>query len=253
MKYLPVILLPLVLVSQVFGQGRERQVNIEANIVEVTQDFESELGFEFGAGPSISHFTNIANPSQINVVGYNVFGGIDYYANPILGIFSHLNITQFGNGFEFAGGSNVQKFTNIGIDAGIKVHVVPRVSKVNGFILANFDAGATTGGVVISRQNGDKDKDRFSLSGNDRKGYLGLGGGAGITVRTNVLDFSVQGSVTVGLLEVFKDNNSNTPRSVPVLAEIPVIVRFFGSKQKQQDRSNLLILIRPEIIDDPDD
>lgn len=225
------------------------QVEIDAQIIEVEDEFENELGFEWGVGPVVSHYTNIENPENINVVGVNAFAGIDWLFHPFLSFYSHINLTQIGNGTNTPGGYNKIRILNLGVDAGLKLHILPR-RKIDGFVLVGLDFGGNVSGVSITKQNGDKDKFRFDLTGNDNRTFAGATGGAGVTIRTDILDFTLQATVTGGLTLVDKNPPENTPRSVPFLAEIPVIIRFFG-REKQRDRPNLLLFLTPEIIDDP--
>ena len=227
-----------------------QQVTIETKIVTANDDFTKELGIEWGLGPSISHFTNVDNPNQINVTGLTAFAGVDWYVNPILGVFGHGNISMFGDGNEYFDGWFKQRYTAVGVDAGIKLHLIPRVSKVNVFVMLEVVASGVVGGVTISKQNDEKDKTHFDLS-DQNKGFVAAGGGVGVTIRNDVMDLSIQTVVLGGLNQVFNDNNDVTPRSVPLLIQIPVIGRFF--KKKDEKRPETLIFITPRILEESED
>jgi type II secretory pathway component HofQ len=83
------------------------------------------------------------------------------------------------------------------------------------------------------------------LNDRDNKLFGGVIGGAGVTVRTDVVDITVQAQVSVGLTKLDKEA---TERQTPILAEIPLIIRFFRPKERQKDRDNLIILIKPTIV-----
>jgi type II secretory pathway component GspD/PulD (secretin) len=245
-----IFLIFAVLLSHSVQSQPPKQVLIETQIVETEDAFETELGIEWGIGPSIAHFTNIDNPNQTNIVGVNTFAGVDFYFHPIISVFGHFNLTQFGNGTKYPNGYNNIKFTNVGVDAGIKLHVKPRIV-ADPFVLIGIDFGGTVGGVIKDKQNGDKNTVRFNLNDQDNKAFAAVTGGAGVTIRTDVVDLTLQATVTGGLTTLDKNPLENTPRSVPFFAEIPLIVRFFG-KKTQRERPNLLIFLTPEIID-PDE
>lgn len=225
----------------------QQQVVVDAQVLEVEEAFDNELGFEWGFGPSIARYTNVSDPDQIVVVGINAFAGIDFRFSPVASFFGHMNLTQFGDGKTIPTGFSKTKLLNLGIDAGMKIHMNPR-SRIDAFVLFGIDFGGSISGVIIDKQDGDKDKTRFDLFENDNRAFAGATGGAGVTIRTDILDFTIQGTVTGGLTLVNKNALDNTPRSVPFFAEIPIIVRFFG-KEKQRDRDNLIILLEPQVIE----
>jgi len=232
------------------------QVLIEANIVEVENNFVRELGIEWGMGPTIGHYTNVENPDEIqkNVVGVNAFAGVDFLVNPFVSIFGHLNLAQFGNGSESSDGYNKTKtkLLNLGVDTGIKLHVKPGV-KVDGFILMGLNFGVTVSGVTKTKQNGQKKKVRFPLDPNENRAFAGAMGGVGVTVRTDVVDFTLQTVIIGGLTTLDKNPPENTPRSVPFFAEIPIIIRFFRDRDKSRDRTDLIFMLTPELIDIEED
>jgi len=217
---------------------------VETKIVEVNTDFEKEIGFEFGVGPVISSFTKTTGGSS--VTGVTFLGGVDVLMNPVLGLFGHAKFSQFGVRYEYSGGFNQFKIGKFGVDAGVKVHFVPE-KRVVPFLLVGMDLAVNSYQSQKWESGGVKNRDITKLNDRDNKLFGGVIGGAGVTVRTDVADLTVQAQVVVGLTKLDK---LATERQVPILAEIPLIVRFFRPKEKQKQRPNLIILTTPVITED---
>jgi Flp pilus assembly secretin CpaC len=221
------------------------QVEIEANIVDVEDEFTRELGTEIMVGPTISTFTNLDNENNAVVPGTAMYMGISGRLNPVLSLFAHFNINQFGNATKFDDGFNRRRFTEMGVDAGIKLHFIPQ-RRIDGQILVGIKTGGITGGVDISKQNGQKNRFRFDNNIVQNKGFAGVMGGLIVMARTDVLDIG-GGVIVIGGLTQLSDPIENQLRSVPLLVEIPLVMNFF-TRPKHRERDNLFILLKPEII-----
>ncbi len=248
--YIVLLLMLSSIANHAFGQP-PKQVTIESKFVEVQQNNLDDLGFEFGFGPSIGTFTNQTGSKP--VVGINAFGGINLPINRIVEISSHINFIQFGRKIDYGNSSSQIKITNLGVDVGLKVNVVPELV-VRPYIIGGADIGINITGRAKNIYNGVKTTDRFQINTDyENRFFAGLFGGVGVTARTDVGDLSLQFTVLGGVTEFFKDPNDQVDRSVPLLFNIPLIYQFFGKREKTRERNNLILLVTPRIIDGAED
>lgn len=240
-----VIVLIAVQVNRTFAEDPPTpQVLIETKIVETSNDFQKEIGIDFGVGPTISHLTNGAGDPK-NVVGITALFGMDAFLNRILGVYSHAFFTQFGEKYEYPGGSTKFKVHSVGVEAGVKLHIVPE-QKIDGFVKVGIKTMINVRGTQTVEVGGLVDKSSFEIGENDSRVTAGITAGGGVTIRNDIMDLTLQGQVTVGLNDFQKNLDD---KRVPVLAEIPLIFRFFKNREKQQERKNLIIFITPKVLD----
>ncbi len=57
--------------------------------------------------------------------------------------------------------------------------------------------------------------------------------------------------VTLGGL--FRDSNSFGKNGIPILSRIPVLGALFGTQTNTQNRTELIVLLRPHVLRTPDD
>ncbi|MCP4121217.1 MAG: hypothetical protein GY751_05650 [Bacteroidetes bacterium] len=220
------------------------QVIIESRIVQARDNFERELGIEWGFGPVVSHMTG--ERGNGSAVGLTAFAGMDVLLNPRLSAFTHVKFTQFGDKSKFGNSSYVYKVGAFGVDGGIKLHLIPTPSSVvDPFIIVGADVAVNAFGRQKYKINDVKETEFFKLNNNDNRVFAGIRGGAGVTIRTDVVDLTAQFVVIGGLIPLVKEQSD---RSVPLLFEIPVIGRLFRSKEKQRNRDEVIIFITPRII-----
>jgi general secretion pathway protein D len=63
----------------------------------------------------------------------------------------------------------------------------------------------------------------------------------------------VQDGQVVTLGGLFRDSNSFGKNGLPILSRIPVLGGLFGNQPKTQNRTELLILIKPHVLRTADD
>ena len=54
---------------------------------------------------------------------------------------------------------------------------------------------------------------------------------------------------TIVLGGLIQDDTNDSQRKVPVLGDIPVLGNLFKSKSKRQTKTNLVVFLRPTVID----
>lgn len=74
------------------------------------------------------------------------------------------------------------------------------------------------------------------------------GGNPPILTREIESSVAVQSGETIVLGGLIKDNNTNGNSGVPLLHDIPVLGTLFGSKTKNQDKTELVVLITPRVL-----
>lgn len=74
------------------------------------------------------------------------------------------------------------------------------------------------------------------------------GGNPPILTREIESSVAVQSGETIVLGGLIKDNNTSGDSGVPLLHEIPVLGTMFGSKTKNQDKTELVVLITPRVL-----
>ena len=74
------------------------------------------------------------------------------------------------------------------------------------------------------------------------------GGNPPILTREISSSVAVQSGETIVLGGLIKDNNTNGNGGIPFLHEIPILGSFFGSKTKNQDKTELVVLITPRVV-----
>ena len=77
------------------------------------------------------------------------------------------------------------------------------------------------------------------------------GHGAGGVSQLVVADGQSSQVVTLGGL--FRDSNSFGKNGLPILSRIPVLGGLFGNHSNSQQRTELLVLIKPHVLRTPDD
>ena len=143
--------------------------------------------------------------------------------------------TGFNQG---VGGILTQNFTDV--QTGITLAITPRVSP-DGMIVMFVDVtnsalGAASDGVVIG-------VDQFGNPIESRPINQ-------TTAQTTIMSRSGQTVVISGLMQEQKSQNIS---SIPILGDLPVIGPLFQNVQNSAERSELLIILTPYIVDGEDD
>jgi general secretion pathway protein D len=64
---------------------------------------------------------------------------------------------------------------------------------------------------------------------------------------------AVPDNQVIALGGLFRDNNQLLRNGIPILSRIPVLGGIFGSQQKVQRRTELVVLLKPHVLHTPDD
>jgi len=114
------------------------------------------------------------------------------------------------------------------IDTGVLLDVVPRVSPGG---LVYLDVQQIVSAPTVRDQNGN---------------YT-------ITNRALSTEIAVQSGQTVLLGGLIQQSDTIQDSGVPFLNRIPVLGPFFGTTDRRRDRTELIVLITPRVIQDPED
>ena len=115
-------------------------------------------------------------------------------------------------------------------DTGVILRVTPRVN-ASGLVLLDISqevssvASLTTGGIDSPT----------------------------IATRRIATTVAVQDGQVLGLGGLFSDSKTNGSSGLPVLSRIPILGALFGKATATQERRELIILIKPQIIRTPED
>jgi general secretion pathway protein D len=114
------------------------------------------------------------------------------------------------------------------IDTGVLLDVVPRVNP-GGLVYMDIQQ-------VVSKPT---TKDQY--------------GNYTIANRALSTEVAVQSGQTVLLGGLIQQSDTNTRNGVPFLSRIPVLGRLFGTTERDKSRTELIVLITPRVIRDPED
>lgn len=125
------------------------------------------------------------------------------------------------------GGTSENPFTINRQDVGTKLSVVPHVQK-NGVVRLEVDQ-------TVESVNEDNSFGAVDVVTNKRQ------------VKTEIL---VKDGATIVLGGLISDRVTETESRVPVLGSLPIIGNLFRSKSTKNEKTNLMIILRPTIIRD---
>lgn len=263
-----------------------RQVMIEARIVEATDTFSRNLGVRLGVSTGPGYGT--VNNNRVTFGGsYDaltaqqgiVNGGTTSFPDPTASLpFVNLPAAAIGsvNPSTFAlslFGPSAQKFLNLEISAleedGLgKVVSSPRVitadqtlAEIEQGVEIPYQSAASSGATTVQFR---KAVLRLSVTPQitpdggiildvevtkDTPGTVYVGGVAVNTkrVKTNVL---VENGGTVVIGGIFTSTEQDTVDKVPLLGDLPVVGNLFKSRQKQNNKSELLVFLTPRTMSD---
>lgn len=249
------------LVAQLIDKidARTKQVMIEAFIVEVSDDFERQLGSrlsvdgEFSGNRAAGTLSGVANAQglslsdnsgtlyNLSAPGANTAIGALFdsnrlkielsaleqegysktISNPRLLAFDNEEATIFqGSEVPYSTTSNEGTQTEFK-EAGLKLSVTPSVVG-DGTLIIDVTVNQDT--VEVNRDNPPITKREISTRLLVRDGGAAILGG------------------------IFLHSETNAKRSVPILGDIPLVGRLFSSRQNRDDRRELLIFIVPTIL-----
>jgi general secretion pathway protein D len=117
-------------------------------------------------------------------------------------------------------------------NTGIILHILPRVNS-NGTVL--LDVEQEISAVVNNNVNGATSATSSSLTPT-------------ISVRKVKSQLSVVNGQTVLLAGLIQETQNIVHNGIPILDQIPVMGKAFGSNDNSIDRTELILFIRPQII-----
>lgn len=239
------------------------QVLIEATIAEVTLNNDLKYGLQWfftkGAGrfglSQAGSFTNTAADITGSVPGFNyVLGGtntkvvlsalsdithVNVVSSPELLVLDHRTAAlQVGDQVPVINQTSQSTVTNDAaviqsiqyVNTGVVLQVTPRVNK--------------TGIVTLDIDQSVSDVAKTTSSGIDSPT---------ITQRRIVTSAVVKDGATIALGGLILRNKTVGSSGIPFLADIPVVGALFGAQTRNDDRTELLILLTPRIIRDSDE
>ena len=246
----------------------ERQVMIEARIVEATSTFSRDLGVSWGFSSEAEHRTSELANNQFNLG----FGGSFLIAPPTGG--SVLDGAGMGAGFTFGkvGSTSLDlRLSALEASGEGKVISTPRISTLNGgqatisqgtkipyqssgtngpkteFVDANLQLSVTPvinpDGSMILDINATNSSVGSTVS-------TGTGGNApSIDTREAKTKLLVRDGETTVIGGIFVETDTKSASGVPWLMKLPIFGQLFESTNKSNQRAELLIFITPRIVE----
>ncbi|WP_457572286.1 type IV pilus secretin PilQ [Desulfovulcanus sp.] len=234
----------------------ERQVLIEARIVYATDDFKRSLGLKWGIANTGEYFHQDRFYKQYNVSGLN---------------FPALGPLDFSVGGSIAKVLGKDLFT---LDAELKVGETKNISKtisaprvitlnnqraeiIQGTKIATT-AESNSGGTTVEYKDATLKLSVLPQVTPDNKLILDIdirddspvaGGGGDIETKSTKTKLIVNDGETIVIGGVKKISQTTADTRVPLLADIPVLGWLFKNKYKGESQQELLIFIRPKILD----
>lgn len=246
----------------------EKQVLIEARIVEATTTFSRDLGVKWG----ISHQSDTGGNGSLSSADVGLGGSFLLSPNAVTGLTGT------------AGLGSALSFGRLGVDSTIldlrisaleksghgKVISTPRVTTMNG------SKAVISQGTEIPYQSTDdngKTETEFKkaelsltvtpeinpdgsiflqiLAKNDSRGAdvpTGLGSAPAIDTKTADTKVLVRDGETTVIGGIFVEEKRNQEDGVPYLMKIPILGHLFKSTNRTEERRELLVFITPRIL-----
>lgn len=246
----------------------EKQVLIEARIVEATTTFSRDLGVKWG----VSHQSDTGGTGSLNTADFGLGGSFLLSPNAVTGLTGT------------AGLGSALTFGRLGVDSTIldlrisaletsghgKVISTPRVTTMNG------SKAVISQGTEIPYQSTDdngKTETEFKkaelsltvtpeinpdgsiflqiLAKNDSRGAdvpTGLGSAPAIDTKTADTKVLVRDGETTVIGGIFVEEKRDGEDGVPYLMKIPILGHLFKSTNHKEERRELLVFITPRIL-----
>ncbi len=241
----------------------ERQVLIEARIVEATTSFSRDLGVQWGF-----HYKDASAPvANVNSLDTG-WGGV-ITIPPSLG-FNPINIAGAAAGISF-GTLNSNMQLDLRLSAAATAGQVKIISSPKVVTLNNKQAKISQGQAIYlpttSAEGTKQDKIEATLSlevkphitpdgsivmtitaKNDAPGVAPAGASAAVNKKEANTELLVKNGETTVIGGIYVDNDQESSSGVPFLMDIPLIGWLFKSNAKNKSKTELLIFITPRII-----
>jgi len=250
----------------------DRQVLIEAKIVEASEDFTQSIGIQWGvnrAGHSASFggVTNVGlddqgRPLMVNNVANPLFSGASVALGSFKGVFTDVQLTAG----EQNGLLNVLSRPSVvtlnnqpaTINSGIKFYVkspgnVTIGGAASGTTAATSNLQEIRAGITLTVTPQITIDNRVSLAINvteSQPDFSNLVDGTPSindnSATTTVMLRDGETTVIGGLFQIQKSKSIN---GVPVLSRIPILGALFGSRTRKRNKRELFIFITPTIVE----
>lgn len=124
------------------------------------------------------------------------------------------------------------------VDTGINLSIRPRVNS-GGLVLMDILQTSNTAVNTTTTSNGEQGTSNIDSP----------------TIRKREIESSVaiQSGETIVLGGLIKEDNTNKKEGVPVLHEIPIIGPLFGGNERIKEKSELVVLITPRVVNSRQD
>jgi general secretion pathway protein D len=262
------------------------QVGIDVTIAEVTLNHDLSYGVQFfltnnGHGsvsnttgtvlpiiaPSVPGFNFVAGgltTPKVILSALNQYTDVKILSNPSLVVVDNQPATlEVGDQVPVTTGSATVLSANNAVvntvdykNTGIILHILPRVNS-NGSVLLNIEQEISAvvnnvTGVVSATNNSLNNTALTSLANNSTPSET-TNLTPTISVRRVKSELSVPNGQTVLLAGLIQDTQNTTHQGLPILDQIPVLGKAFGSNDTSIVRTELILFIRPQIIQNGSD
>ncbi|HWA82890.1 MAG TPA: secretin N-terminal domain-containing protein [Fimbriimonadaceae bacterium] len=236
------------------------QVVIETMIVEASLDAESKLGVEW----------SFAQAKAFGNTGTEGVGGTSFGLQPSTGTnggFSYTlrggNLSAYLNAFKsdqrFQVLSTPRIFTSNNVQATINIsQAIPYVTSsredTSGALTYNYQFQDV--GIVLTVTPQISPSGMVTLdvtqTANELQSYTSFNAPI-VSQREATTTVSVKDGETVVLGGIMRKTVSTTTKKVPILGDIPLLGQIFRSTSKSDTKTELLVLLTPRIVRNPDD
>ena len=236
-----------------------RQVVIEARIVETTQTFLQQYGFNWGfrgtLDPSVGTGTGLVFPSRVDVVGgpFEFAAGnpvLSFTLGNVLGTFTldvALNAAEQESAARVIAAPRIQTQDNVPaqIQAGTQIPFQTRinftttVTYVDATLSLSVTPQITEAGTVIMD---------IQVQKNDPGPTAADAPGPSIATRRALTKLMVRDGGTAVIAGIYQTNETNLQNRLPFLYQIPVIGNLFKRHDINSTHQELLIFITPRIV-----
>jgi type IV pilus assembly protein PilQ len=242
----------------------EKQVLIEARIVEASNNFQRDLGIQWALHATDSS-ANVLNVTKVDAG----WGGVIGIPPPSTG-FNPTTTPGVGMGLSFGKlGANVQ--LDMRLSAAASISQIKIVSSPKVITLNNKEAVISQGQALylptVSSEGTKQEKVDATLSlqvrpritpdgsimmvivaKNDSPGTPPPGATAAVDKKEARTELLVKNGETTVIGGIFVDRDTEVNSGVPFLMDIPLLGTLFKSTTKVKNKSELLIFITPRII-----
>ncbi len=236
-----------------------RQVVIEARIVETTQTFLQQWGFNWGfhgtLDPSLGTGTGLVFPSSIDTVGgpFNFGAGnpvMSFSLSNVLGSFTldvALNAAEQLSLARVIAAPRVQTQDNVAAqsDAGTQIPFQTRinftttVTYINATLSLSVTPQITEAGTVIMD---------IAVQKNDPGPTAANAPGPSIQTRSARTKLMVRDGGTAVIAGIYQTNDTSLENRMPFIHNIPILGNLFKSHDINSTHQELLIFITPRIV-----